>query len=74
MQPKSACGKVIGITLAMVAGACTVALVIHRLLRDLIDYCATYQTPTQSPTLAFDEIEEDPLREGVDTAYQADTD
>jgi hypothetical protein len=40
----------------------------------MIDYCATYQTPTQSPTLTFDEIEEDPLREGVDTAYQADTD
>lgn len=58
MYTKIPCGRIFAVTLAAVTGACTVAVVIHHLLRDLITYCNTYNTPRANAPLAFDEIEE----------------
>jgi hypothetical protein len=51
-------GKIIAITLSVVTCACAIAFVLYRLLRNLIEFCNTYELPEEEE-LDFAELEED---------------
>jgi len=58
-------GKIVAITLSIIACASAIAFVIYRLFRNLIEFCNTYQIPEEEEfdELDFSELEEDPEEE-----------
>lgn len=60
MHEKTNYGKIIAITLAVIAATSVIAIVIAKLLRNVIAFCNTYSTPEDEvDTIEIDELEED---------------
>ncbi|MBO7341576.1 MAG: hypothetical protein J6U87_02730 [Clostridia bacterium] len=75
MKNKTNYGKIIAITLSIITCASAIAFVIYRLLRNLVEFCNTYQLPEEADLeeLDFCELEEDePAEEIVIECGEAD--
>ena len=59
MEQKTNYGKIIAITLSVIAAASAIAFVLYRLLRNLITFCTVYDDPDDGEDcLDFDETDE----------------
>ncbi|MBQ9801496.1 MAG: hypothetical protein IJW51_00270 [Clostridia bacterium] len=59
MEQKTNYGKIIAITLSVIAAASAIAFVLYRLLRNLIEFCTVYDDPDEvEDCLDFDEMDE----------------
>ena len=59
MEQKTNYGKIIAITLSVIAAASAIAFVLYRLLRNLITFCTVYDDPEdREDCLDFDEADE----------------
>ena len=64
MNPKTNYGKIIAITVAIIASASSIAFVVYRLCRNLITFCNSYTHPEEEPCeIDLCEIDEDCLEE-----------
>ena len=60
MEERTNYGKIIAITIAIITSACTIAFVIYRLFRNLIEFCNTYTVPEKKEAeLTLSELEEE---------------
>ena len=58
MKNRTNYGKIIAITLSVIACASAIAFVIYRLFRNLIKFCNSYQLPAEDCEADFCELEE----------------
>lgn len=59
MEERTNYGKIIAITLSVIAAASAIAFVLYRLLRNLITFCTVYDDPEEvEDCLDFDEVDE----------------
>lgn len=72
MKNKTNYGKIIAITLSIITCASAIAFVIYRLLRNLVEFCNTYQLPEEADLseLDFCELEEDEPAEEIVIEYE----
>ncbi len=64
MNQKTNYGKIIAITLAIIASASSIAFVVYRLCRNLITFCNSYTHPEEEPCeIDLCEMDEDCLEE-----------
>lgn len=47
MERKTNYGKIVAITMSVVAASCAIAFVLYRLIRNLISFCTVYEEPAE---------------------------
>ena len=64
MNQKTNYGKIVAITVAIIASASSIAFVVYRLCRNLITFCNSYTHPEEEPCeIDLCEIDEDCLED-----------